>query len=397
MTDDLSLRNALLAPWEGTISDRVLLWDQTLRDGEQTPGVAFSKEEKQRLARALDEFGIDCINAGFPAVSEEEADIVRSIVGLGLRAEMGATCRLRREDVDAAADVGVTWALAFASLSDWHLQYKMKTTEEAYLKQVEAVVPHARARGLRLAFAIEDATRVPKERLERFIRAAEACGAEAVRPCDTVGLLTPSSTVGFIRFLREIVRGQLIVHFHNDLGMATANTITALENGADTADVALAGLGERAGNTPLEEVVVVLRVKYGIGQRYKLDQLCELSRQAAHAAGIPVPANKPIVGKSVFSHESGVHVGGVLANETCYEPFPPALVGRKHEIVFGKHSGLASVRFALDKAGIQLDEPLQHELLRSIKNLGQSKQDVTWSWIVEEARRLAATRAPAGA
>ncbi len=381
--------NQCLASFQASISQPVKLWDQTLRDGEQTPGVAFTRGEKLELAKALDELGVHYINVGYPAVSEAEAETVRQVVKLGLRAELGVTSRMLAKDVDAAARTGVKWVLMFASLSDWHLKYKLRTDEESYLAQVAPVVKHAHELGLSVGFAIEDGTRTPWARLVRFIEAAENAGAAAIRLCDTVGVLLPTGTAKMFAALRKVVRGQLIVHFHNDLGMATANTLTALEAGADAADVALAGLGERAGNTSLEEVVVALRVKYGRDLGLKLERVPEISAMAQRFSGLPRGPSTPIVGSNVFSHESGIHVAGLLANPTCYEAYPPAMVGRDHKIVYGKHSGLSGVQYLLERKGLSLSEGQQQVLLTQIKEAGQRKELVPEDKILTWAAQLA--------
>jgi isopropylmalate/homocitrate/citramalate synthase len=372
---------SLLSP--PRIEQPLELWDQTLRDGEQTPRVAFTREEKQEIAALLDRLGMSAINVGYPAVSTYEAETVRSIARMGLKAQLGVTARLVRKDFEAAASTGVQWVLCFASLSDWHLRDKLKMTEDEYLKQMQEVLPYGRQQGLRVAFAVEDGTRTPPERLLRFIAEAQNLGAECIRICDTVGVLTPSSTRKLFELLRPFVKVKLNAHFHDDLGMGTANTLTALEAGADSADVAAGGLGERAGNTPLEEVVVALRVKYGRAESMDLSLLPQLSTLVSRYSGMPVAPNRPIVGENVFSHESGIHVAGVLANPVTYEPFPPAWVGRKHRIIFGKHSGISGLRYLLERERIELGEDAQRELLERIKEAGQRKE------AVEEGRILA--------
>ena len=380
--------NVLTAAFQSEILQPIQLWDQTLRDGEQTPNIAFSQQEKLQLARTLDQLGVFGMNVGYPMVSAYEAETVREIVKLKLRAKLAVTSRLMRDDVDAAASTGVDWVFCFTSLSDWHIRDKLKTTEAELLAKVKDVVPYGIERKLQVSFAVEDATRTPLPRLLRFIQTAEDAGAHCIRICDTVGVLVPTATRRLIELLRPLVKGTLCVHFHNDLGMATANSIMALEAGADAVDATLAGLGERAGNSPLEELAVILKVKYGRDIGLRLEQLVEAGAQVARATGILPPSNKPIVGKSVFSHESGIHVAGLLANPITYEPFPPSLIGREHTVIFGKHSGLAGVRHLLKRAGVELTPEAEKSLLEKIKTAGQGKEDVPDQRVLAWAQEL---------
>jgi isopropylmalate/homocitrate/citramalate synthase len=380
--------NVLTAAFQSPIEQPVQIWEQTLRDGEQTPGIAFSQEEKLSIARALDRLGVYGMNVGYPVVSAYEADTVRKIVGLGLRAQTAVTSRLLKEDVDAAASCGVNWVFCFTSLSDWHMKDKLRTTEPELLKKVADVIPYAVSKGLKVSFAVEDGSRTPLPRLLRFVQAAEEAGASCIRVCDTVGVFVPSATRRLFELLRPLVKGSLCVHFHNDLGMATANTLMALEAGADALDATLAGLGERAGNTPLEEIAVTLKVKYGRDVGIKLEHLLETGELVGKATGIKPPTNKPITGKGVFSHESGIHVAGLLANPVTYEPFPPALINREHKIIFGKHSGLSGVKHLLKRSGLELSADGEKKLLDKIKAAGQGKEDVPDERVLAWAREL---------
>jgi isopropylmalate/homocitrate/citramalate synthase len=380
--------NVLTAAFQTPIEQPIQIWEQTLRDGEQTPGIAFTQPEKLSLARRLDALGVFGMNVGYPAVSEYEAETVRRIVALGLRAELAVTSRLIKEDVDAAAATGVHWAFCFTSLSDWHIKDKLKTTEAALLDKVREVVPYARSKGMKLSFAVEDATRTPLPRLLKFIQLAEELGANAIRVCDTVGVLVPTATFRLIQLMRPLVKSSLVMHFHNDMGMATANSLAALEAGADAVDATLNGLGERAGNTPLEELAVALQVKYGRDVGIKLDQLCEAAAECARLTGLATPHNKPITGSKVFSHESGIHVAGLLANPVTYEPFAPAMIQRQHTIIFGKHSGIAGVRNLLKRENMELSGASEKALLERIKHAGQSKEDVPEQRVLDWAREL---------
>lgn len=370
--------------------------DNSLRDGEQAPGVSYTVEEKLQIARLLDAVGVHGMSVGFPAVSEQERECVRQILGAGLSIErMTALSRLKRRDVDSVAELGLKWISLFVATSDTHLTDKLRMTEAEALAGMEEVVPYAVSQGLNVMFGFEDSTRTPLPRLLRFIQAAEDFGAKVVVVADTVGILTPLTTYRLFSLLRPFVRGGLGCHLHNDFGMATANALAAIEGGVDYADCTVLGLGERAGNTRLEELAAVLRVKHGLDLGLDLSVLPELTETVARAAGVSIEANKPVVGSHVFSHESGIHVHGILANPACYEPFPPALVGREHQIIYGKHSGLASIQELLRRRGLELSTDTQRELLGRIKAEAQQKRKIPESLVVSMAEALA-TEASAG-
>jgi isopropylmalate/homocitrate/citramalate synthase len=373
------------------IEQPILITDNSLRDGEQAPELAYSLDEKLAIATALAELGVHGINVGFPAVSAEEQRAVREIVALKLKVpRIIAFTRLVQADMDCALECGVHWITTFIPTSDSHLRDKLRMTEAQALAQMEKLLPYARAAGLRVQFAFEDATRTPLHRLLRFVEAAQAYGIDTLYIADTVGTLVPSAAYRLFSLLRRVVRCGLACHVHDDLGMATANAIAALEAGADQVDCTLLGLGERAGNTPLEELAVALRVKYGRDLGLRLDLLPRAVEVVRRAAAVSIAANKPIVGEHVFSHESGIHVHGMLSNPVCYESFPPSLVGRKHRIIYGKHSGLRSVAYALEQAALELGEAEQKQLLDRIKREAQDKRKVAEADVIAWAHALGA-------
>jgi isopropylmalate/homocitrate/citramalate synthase len=291
------------------------------------------------------------------------------------------------------ADVGVDWIALFVPTSDTHLRHKLRLSEEEAVRRVQWCIRYARDKGLIPLLGLEDGTRTPLDRLRRVVDAAQEAGVSSLELSDTVGVLTPSATQRCIEWMRPLVDCTLRVHFHNDLGMATANTLTALEAGADGAHVTLAGLGERAGNTPLEEVAVALAVRYGADTKIRLDRLVPAATLVAKYAGVDLGRQRPIVGADVFSHESGIHVAGLLAEPSTYEPFPPSLLGREHHIVFGKHSGITGLRHVLAPTGYTLSEEAERALLNRLKtDATRYKRPISSEEVVRLARDMASNR-----
>lgn len=385
-----SSANVLTEAFDTRLDQPIELFDTTLREGEQTPGVVFTPDEKLEIARALDEFGIHWVSVGFPAVSAEERATARRIVQAGFRFHTAALSRLVPSDIDVAVDAGVELISLFLGGSDSHLFDKLRITEAAALDRIEAGVRHGKDRGVKIGFSVEDFSRTPLPRLLRMIQAAYDAGADEICLPDTLGMLTPTSARGIVRLLKTLFPRRLSLHFHNDLGLALANTLAGFEAGADVAHVTINGFGERSGNTCLEELAVLLKVKYGRDLGLRLDLLPVLSGLVHRAAGTEPGPHKPVTGKWCFTHESGIHVAGVLANPECYQPFPPALVGRSHEIVFGKHSGSQGIDFLAGKAGLPpLSEAgrkavLDRVKIQSEKRKGLIGDEEVLGWIQEE-------------
>lgn len=388
--------NVLTGLFEKPILQPIKITDNSLRDGEQFPHVAYNLEDKLALAKLLNDIGVYRISVGFPAVSELERQTIKSILALGLDfPDIGGLARMVKSDIDHLAEVGLKTLGLFLSTSDSHMHDKLGMTEEQAHRRMEESVAYANELGLKVVIGFEDATRTPLPRLLRLCKAAADLGATEVHIADTVGILTPTSTHGLFSLLRQWIPIEIGCHFHNDLGMATANSLAALEAGADVIDTTLCGLGERTGNTPLEQLAVALRVKYGRDLGMRLDLLPEASKILARRAQVGFAPNKPIIGEHVFSHESGIHVHGLMANPECYQPFPPALVGRKHRIIYGKHSGLNSIARLLSSAGIELPRARQEELLVQVKKAAEGKtrvsEDDVQAWALELAGDVAAS------
>ena len=367
--DSMAAANLVTAELDEPIRHKVWLHDDTLRDGEQTVGVRFSVQQKVEIAGLLLDAGMPSITLGFPVVADEEREAIREILKLEHEGrDLWCLSRATQKDIDATVECGVRNIALFVPSSDIHLQHKLRMTEDQAFERITSAVRYAVGLGLRVRAGCEDGTRTPRPRLVRFIKGIVDAGAHMTGAADTVGILTPLSCY---RWVREMVAASggvpFGVHFHDDLGMATANTITAAVAGASVLMGSFAGLGERAGNVCLEEVAVALRVKYGVDMGIDLPKLTRAARRIAEIAGMPVPPCKPILGAKVFSHEAGIHVHGVTAEPSTYEPFPPELVGRRHEIHYGKHSGLHSMRHLARQIGIEVSEQVMDEALDALK------------------------------
>jgi len=361
--------------------------DVTLRDGEQTPGVVFSREEKIAIAEKLDSVGVDVIEAGFPVVSKSEAAIVRDIAHLGLDAKVCCLARSVAKDVDVALGCDVDFVSIFIATSDLHLKYKYhKTFEEAESCALD-VLDYAKDHGLTVRFAAEDATRTDIDLLKTIFKSAEVHGADYVSIADTVGILNPSTAFYLISEIKKTVKTKVCIHCHNDLGMAVANTLSGAEAGAFQLHTTVNGIGERCGNASLEELLVGLRVQYGI-ERYDVGQLMELSKLVEQYSGVPIPRIKPIVGANAFSHESGIHVAAVLEEPMTYELFAPEMVGGKREFIIGKHTGSKALKGVVEKMGYNLTHDKMCMLLDRVKKCSEAKKQVTCDRLSEFIKEL---------
>jgi isopropylmalate/homocitrate/citramalate synthase len=369
------------------LPEKLVLWDETLRDGEQTPGVRFSPAEKLRIAELLSEIGVSVINAGIPVVSPEEAHAVRMLVDAGLSADILAAARTVPRDVEAVIDSGATHIAVFVAASQVHLKFKLKMTREEVVAASLASVRRAKEAGLHVAFVTEDTTRAPFDFVERLYRAVQDAGADRLVVADTVGVMTPLTFRWYLEeFVRRIHPKDLAVHCHNDFGMATANTLTALEVGATAPHVCVNGLGERAGNASLEEIVLALEVLYRYPTGIQVDRLYELSRLVEEFSGVPVAANKALVGYNAFSHEAGIHTHGVIANSLTYEPLQPEMLGRRRSMILGKHTGRAAVVEKLREHGVTAPDESIVDLLARLKEGAESRSKEDAQRFLEEYR-----------
>ncbi|MFA7562550.1 MAG: 2-isopropylmalate synthase [Methanoculleus sp.] len=355
----------------------VTVFDTTLRDGEQTPGISFTLEEKLGIAEQLSEIGVHAIEAGFPASSDAEREIVRAIVNLGLSAQVCGLARSLRADVDACIDCGVGMVHVFIPTSDVQREYTIRKTREQVLEAAGDIVAYARDHVDRCMFSAMDATRTDPDYLIEVYRAAVDAGATIINVPDTVGVITPTAMKRLIERINREVNCPIDVHCHNDFGLAVANTIAAVEAGASQVQVTVNGIGERAGNADLAQTVMVLSSIYGIDTGIRTERLVETSRLVSRYAGMNIPAIQPVVGENAFAHESGIHSHGVITRSDTFEPgiMTPEMVGHRRRLKLGKHAGRHAVKQMLAEAHMEpVDAQLDEIVLRVKEIAGRGKR-----------------------
>ncbi|HUW66378.1 MAG TPA: homocitrate synthase [Spirochaetia bacterium] len=347
---------------------KIYIVDTTLRDGEQTAGVVFANREKVRIAKFLDELGVDQIEAGVPVMGGDETDAIRSICQAGLRASIMGWNRPVIKDIEASLACGCDAVAISISTSDIHIKYKLRASREWVVENMVKAVEFAKKEGLYVSVNAEDASRSDMAFLGEFARAGKQAGADRLRYCDTVGILDPFTTQDNIRAILKETDIDIEMHTHNDFGMATANALAGVMAGANYVGVTVIGLGERAGNAALEEVVMSLKHLHKIDLGVKTEMFREVAEYVSRAAHRELPAWKAIVGSNMFCHESGIHGDGVLKHPGNYEPFEPHEVGLQRQIVVGKHSGSAALKAKFAEYGIQLTDHQTEELLPKIRS-----------------------------
>ncbi len=355
----------------------VRIFDTTLRDGEQTPGVALTPEKKLQIARQLDRLGVDTIEAGFPITSQGEREAIKLIARDGLKPEICALARAEKEDINAALACGVSAIHIFIAASDLHLKYKLRITREEALRNAVEAIEYAKGHGVTVEFSAEDATRADEEFLVSFFRAASGAGADRLDIPDTVGVITPERIFNLVRQVYSSCPIPISVHCHNDFGLAVANTLAGIKAGATQAHVTINGLGERAGNASLEEVVMALHNLKGIKTRVNTKLLYETSRLVSKLTGVIVQPNKAVVGENAFGHESGIHTHGILSNPLTYEPFDPSVLGRGRWLQAGKHAGTHGVEAQLKGMRVYPTREELKEIVKKVKELGDAGKRVT--------------------
>lgn len=359
------------------LPDKIVVYDSTLRDGEQMPGVHFSMNQKISIARKLAEVGVPQVEAGFPAVSEQEKETVKAIVGLGLSSEILCLARTTQADIDAAADCDVDMVLLFIATSDIHMRYKLKMTKEEVLRRAVMSVEYAHARGLKASLSTEDSTRSDVLFLKEMYSACESSGVSRLGITDTLGCAGPEGISFLVRKMRDATSLPLSAHLHNDFGLGLANSLAALDSGAEAIATTVGGIGERAGNVSLEQFAMALKHIYKRDIGIKTEELTELNRLVFDAAGLQIPANQPWVGSNAFSHESGIHVAAVLNCPMTYECVDPEEVGNRRRLVLGKHSGTALVKARLGEKSVNASQEQICDIVRAIKRAGEERGRVS--------------------
>lgn len=359
------------------LPETIRIFDTTLRDGEQTPGVAITVDEKIRIANKLDKLGVDTMEVGFPVSSPGEKRAAREIIKLGLKSNICGLARPLREDLDAAIDCDVDYIHTFIGTSPLHREFKLKMTQEEILAKSVDAVEYIKDHGITAEFSAEDATRTEFDYLKDVYTAVEDAGVDYINVPDTVGVMVPASMRYIISELKKILTVPISVHCHDDFGLAVANSLSAVEAGAAQIHVTVNGLGERAGNASLEEVVMALTSQYQIKTNIKTQLLVDTSEFVSRITGIKMPPNKAIVGENAFAHEAGIHVHGVLQKAETYEPITPEMVGHKRRIVLGKHTGANAIKSKLEEYGIELNNEQFGKVFDQIKKLGDKGKCVT--------------------
>ncbi len=355
---------------------KIRFLDTTLRDGEQTPGVSLGLDEKLAIAQGLDLLGVDVIEAGSAMTSPGERLSIKAVADFGLKAEICSYVRALTSDIDVALGCDVDSVHLVVPVSDLHIERKLRSDRKSVVSMAVEVTEYAKDHGLIVELSGEDASRADMDFLTGLYMAGIEAGADRLAFCDTVGVLVPDVTAQIFSRLSQL-EAPVSIHCHNDFGMATANTVAALRSGASQAHVTINGIGERAGNASLEEVVMTLESLYKIDTGIRCQDIYQLSRKVSRMTGLPLAPNKAIVGENAFTHEAGIHVHGLLADTSTYEPMHPETVGRKRRIVLGKHAGRASVELALREFGLSVSDQQLAQIVSRVKELGDKGKRVS--------------------
>lgn len=356
---------------------KVRIFDTTLRDGEQTPGVSVNAEQKVKIAIKLDELGVDAIEAGFPIVSDGEIRAIKTIVKQGLKSEICGLARSVQADIDAALKCDLKYIHTFIATSEIHMKYKLNMTPDQVLERAIWAVDYAKKHGVQVEFSAEDATRSDRGFLMKVLKAAQEAGADRIDIPDTVGYATPEYISSLVHEVADNITVPISMHCHDDFGHAVANSLAGINAGASCAHVTINGIGERAGNASLEEFVMALHCLYNRRTNIKSELLYETSKFVSNTMGIIVQPNKAIIGENAFGHESGIHTHGIINNPLTYEPISPELVGRKRWLQAGKHAGAHGIKAMLGDFGIKPTEEQLKEIVERQKTVADAGKSIT--------------------
>jgi isopropylmalate/homocitrate/citramalate synthase len=366
---------------------RVQLHDATLRDGEQTPGVVFSVADKVAIAEKLAEVGVDRIEAGMPAVSDQDFQAIKEITKLNLPSKIFTFARAMRADIDKSLECGAHGVVVEVPIGYPKLQWQFKWTWEDVLRKSVDVVNYAKERGLYVLYFPYDTTRAREEDLTNLLtRMMQDAPPDSVGIVDTMGCILPEAMKYMVRLVKKLTGIPVEAHTHNDFGLGVATELAAVEAGAEVVHCCSNGLGERTGNAALEELVTCLHVLYGYETHYKLDKLPELGELVRRLSGLPIAVNKPILGSRNFTRESGIGVDLVIKEPLAMFGTHPALTGRTGDIVLGKKSGKASITYTLEQMGLTADDEAVAEMLKLVKDTSIAKRGLVTN---EEFRKIA--------
>lgn len=358
---------------------KVTIFDTTLRDGEQTPGVSLTSSQKLEIAHQLDKLGVDIIEAGFPISSEGDKESVKSISNAGLNTTVCGLARVLKKDIDACFESDVGLVHTFVPTSDVQRIYTIKKSQEEVIQLAVEAVQYIKDHGLKCMFSAMDATRTDPAYLREVFKAVQEAGCDIINVPDTVGIMVPSAMYRQIKDIAAEITIPIDVHCHNDFGLAVANSLMAVEAGASQVQVTINGIGERAGNADLAQTVMSLTSIYGAKTNIRTEYLLETSKMVENYTGIRLPPNTPVVGQNAFSHESGIHSQGVLEKSDTFEPgiMTPEMVGHRRRIVLGKHTGKHAVKQSLESAGIKTNDKQLDEIVLRIKEIANKGKQIT--------------------
>jgi len=353
-----------------------LINDTTLRDGEQAPYVAFNTFEKIKIAKGLVECGVDELEIGIPAMGKREQEDIKELLSLGLDTQMMTWNRAKMSDLEASLNCGVKAVDLSIPISDILIDVKFGGNKTAMLKDLEEVIGVAKDEGLYVCIGAEDSSRGSLEFIKEVMTLGKDLGADRFRYCDTVGILTPSKTYENIKELQSYNLLPIEMHTHNDYGLANANALSGIDAGATSVNTTVIGLGERAGNASFEQISMALKHLYGQKRDIDAVEIQSLVNLVADAAGVNLSLSAPIVGKHIFSHESGVHADGMMKDSSAYEPFDAKEVGSTREYPIGKHSGTGTIMYHLKQLGINAEKHALQNILPSIREIVTSRKRV---------------------